>query len=98
MGSQSTTRQKNAKKNGEECTKEGSHPKMIKDMMKIRPVFSRDYLEASHEAGEVYGMCILSLNKTEAVSPSGQGTKLEIWWFQVQAHYPATHWFCSQLP
>ena len=40
---------------------------MIEDIMKIRPVFSRDYLEASHEAGEVYGMCILSLNKTEAV-------------------------------
>ena len=68
MGSQSTTRQKNAKKkNSEECTKEGSHPKIIEDKMKIRPVFSRDYLEASHEAGEVYGMCILSLNKTEAV-------------------------------
>ena len=40
---------------------------MIEDIMKIRPVFSGDYLEASHEAGEVYGMCILSLNKTEAV-------------------------------
>ena len=73
---------------------------MIEDIMKIRPVFSRDYLEASHEEGVVCGMCILSLSKTEAVQPSVQGTKLEIWWFQVQVqvHYPATHRFCSQLP
>lgn len=71
---------------------------MIEDIMKIRPVFSRDYLEASHEEGVVCSMCILSLSKIQAVQPSVQGTELEIWWFQVQAHHQATHWFCSQLP
>lgn len=71
---------------------------MIEYIMKIRPVFSRDYLEASHEEGVVCSMWILSLSKMQAVQPSVQGTELEIWWFQVQAHHQATHWFCSQLP